>query len=161
MSPRVYLLRKWQWNRVIYKTSQKSKFQLAQTTKNIYGTEDGCAYSKIRYFSHISDNDETWHIYILPKEDPKNLFIIWPSPWVLLISTFFSPEINSFHYSGRDTQKMHFLYKNYNSFDFLWLLKDFLNKHDCNFGDVSQIKVFWNKDYNLIISVHDVNNKNL
>ena len=34
-------------------------------------------------------------------------------------------------------------------------LKGLFNKHECNFGDVSQIKIFWNKDYN------DVTNKNL
>ena len=33
-----------------------------------------------------------------------------------------------------------FLYKNKNSFDFLWFLKGFLNKHDCNFDHASQIK---------------------
>ena len=25
--------------------------------------------------SHVSYNDETWHSYILPKEDPKNVQI--------------------------------------------------------------------------------------
>ena len=35
-----------------------------------------------------------------------------------------------------------FLYKNYDSFDFLSLLKGFLNKHDCNFDDFSQMKIF-------------------
>ena len=49
------------------------------------------------------------------------------------------------------------LYKNNNYFAFLWFLKSFLNKHDCNFDDVIQIKMFWSKDYTVIISVHDSN----
>ena len=54
-----------------------------------------------------------------------------------------------------------FLYKNYDSFDFLLWLKGFLNKHDRNVDDVCQMKMFSNKDYNVIISVHDVPKKNL
>ena len=38
---------------------------------------------------HISYNDETWHIYTLPKEDPKTIRITWHTPWVLLTSAFF------------------------------------------------------------------------
>ena len=39
--------------------------------------------------SYISYNDETWHSYTLPKEDPKNIWITWHTRWVLLISAFF------------------------------------------------------------------------
>ena len=38
--------------------------------------------------SHIPYNDETWHSYTLPKEDPKYIWITWHTPWVLLTSTF-------------------------------------------------------------------------
>ena len=34
-------------------------------------------------------NDETWQGYILPKEDPKNIWITWQTSWFLLISAFF------------------------------------------------------------------------
>ena len=30
--------------------------------------------------SHISYNDETWHSYALPKENPKNIWITWHTP---------------------------------------------------------------------------------
>ena len=39
--------------------------------------------------SHISYNVEAWHRYTLPKEDPKNIWITWHIPWVLLRSAFF------------------------------------------------------------------------
>ena len=35
-----------------------------------------------------------------------------------------------------------FLYKSYDSFDFFLLLKSFLNKHDSNVDDDSQMKMF-------------------
>ena len=41
----------------------------------------------------ISYNDETWHSYTLPKEDPKIIWILWHSPW-----SIFSPEIKTFCY---------------------------------------------------------------
>ena len=40
--------------------------------------------------SHISYNDETWHSYTLAKEDPKNIWITWHTPWVLLTSAYFT-----------------------------------------------------------------------
>ena len=42
-----------------------------------------------KIFSHISYNDETWHGYTLPKEDPKNIWITWHISCVLLTSAFF------------------------------------------------------------------------
>ena len=49
-----------------------------------FGAAHGCG----RYLSHISYNDETWHSYTLPKEGPKNIWIAWHIPWVLLTSAF-------------------------------------------------------------------------
>ena len=46
--------------------------------------------------SQISYNDETWNIYILPKEDPKNVWITWHNPWVLVTSTFFHRKSANF-----------------------------------------------------------------
>ena len=40
--------------------------------------------------THISYNDETWHSYTLSKEDPKNIWITWHTPCVLLTSAFFT-----------------------------------------------------------------------
>ena len=39
--------------------------------------------------SLISHNDETWRSYTLPKEDSKNIWITWHTPWVQLTSQFF------------------------------------------------------------------------
>ena len=39
----------------------------------------------------IYHNDETWHSYTLPKKDPKNpknIWIMWHTPWVLLAPGF-------------------------------------------------------------------------
>ena len=30
-----------------------------------------------------------WQIYTLPKEDPKNIWITWHTPWILLTSALF------------------------------------------------------------------------
>ena len=67
--------------------------------------------------------------------------------------------------------KIAFWYIISNSFNFSWVFKDCFNEHGYNFDDVSKndykcqqknllkMKVFWNKDYNVIISLHDVTNK--
>ena len=42
----------------------------------LFGVAQGWGWQKAPPFqnlSHISCNDETWHTYILPKEDPKNI----------------------------------------------------------------------------------------
>ena len=49
----------------------------------------------------------------------------------------------------------------------MWIFKDCSNKHGYSFDGVSKmanlgllkIKMFWNKGYDFIISVHDVSNK--
>ena len=46
--------------------------------------------------SHISYNDETWLSYTSPKEVPKNIWITWHTPWVLLTSAFFHPKSANF-----------------------------------------------------------------
>ena len=40
------------------------------------------------FLSHVSYNDETWHSYTWPKEDPKNIWIAWHNPCVLLTLGF-------------------------------------------------------------------------
>ena len=58
----------------------------------IFGAADGWGggppLSKI---CHTSYNDETWHSYTLPKEDPKNMNHVTPTPppRLLLTSAFF------------------------------------------------------------------------
>ena len=53
--------------------------------------------------SHISYNDETWHICTLPKEDPKKIWITWYTLWVLLVSAIFHRKSVNFAIS-RNTE---------------------------------------------------------
>ena len=39
--------------------------------------------------TQIFYNDEPWHCYILPKENPKKLQYRWHVPWILLTSVLF------------------------------------------------------------------------
>ena len=79
------------------------------------------------------------------------------------IATFLL-EISKFCYIKKlDTDS---ILKISNSFHFSWVFKDFLNKNGYNFDDVSrptpgllEIKVFWNKGYDVIVSVQDVTSK--
>ena len=49
--------------------------------------------------SHISYNDETRHWYTSPKEDPKEIWVTWHTPWVLLTSGFFHRKSTYFDIS--------------------------------------------------------------
>ena len=49
-----------------------------------------------KILSHISYRDETWHNYILPKEDPKSILIKWGTPWVLPTSALFYQKSANF-----------------------------------------------------------------
>ena len=44
---------------------------------------------QISYLFLYSVEITCWHSYTLPKEDPKNIWITWHTPWVLLTSVFF------------------------------------------------------------------------
>ena len=64
-------------------------------------------------------------IYVLPKEDTKNILITWNSPWVLLTSAFFDRKLEILLY-----QKIQILiafwYIICNSLNIFWVLKDVL-----------------------------------
>ena len=69
---------------------------LALFRMGIFGAADrwegGRAGKKVQLpynLSHISYNNETCHSYTLPRKDPKNIWMTWHIPWVLLISAFF------------------------------------------------------------------------
>ena len=80
---------------------------------------------------HIFYNNETWHSYIVPKEDPKNIKI--HNPEFCWCHYFFSPA--TFFVISRNTD----IDCISNSFNFFWVRKRCLNKHGCNFYDVSKI----------------------
>ena len=77
--------------------------------------------------------------YTLPEEDPKNVWITWHTHWVLLTSAFF-------HWKSAKIVSIKIIIILMMSAKLATL--GFLN-----------IKVFWNKGYNVIVSVHDVTNK--
>ena len=70
--------------------------------------------------------------------------------------SIFSSEISKFYYIKK--------YRYWLSFNFSLVSKDCPNKYGHNFDDVIKmatpgflkIKFFWNKDYDLIIPIHDV-----
>ena len=94
----------------------------------------------------------------LTKEDPKDIWITSHTSRVLLTSTFFSPEISKFCYIKKYRYRLHF--------DFFEPLKIILINvvtilimaaKMATLGPL-KIKVFWNKDYDVITSVHYVTN---
>ena len=118
--------------------------------------------------SHISYNVETWHSYNLPKEDSKNIWITWHTHWVLLTSAFSHLKSANFAIPRNIARyRLHF------GTLFLILLIFFESLKIVLINMVTilmmsakmatpgllKITVFWNKGYDVIISVHDVTNK--
>ena len=117
--------------------------------------------------SQISYNDKTWHGYTLPKIDPKNIWITWHTPWILLISAFFTRNQQILLHQEIQIW-IAFWYIISNSFKFYyWIFKDCFNKHGYNLmmpaniaaPGFRKIKVYWKKDYGVIISTNDVPSK--
>ena len=125
----------------------------------------GTPTAKLKIAQKVSCNDETWHSYTLPKEDPKNKLITWSSSWVLLKSAFFHQKLANFAISRVQILiAFHYIISNY--FNILWVFKDVLinlvtilmmSAKMASLG-LLQIKVFENKDYDIIVSTHDVIN---
>ena len=118
----------------------------------------------MRNLSHISYNDETWHGYALSKEDPKNVWVTWYIPWVLLTSEFFHWESANAAIS-RNTDTDSIWYIIFNSLfessiiveiNMVQILK--MSAKIATLG-LLKIKVLWNKVYDVIIFIHDVNKK--
>ena len=69
----------------------------------------------------MSYNNETWHAYNLPKENPKNIWNTWHTPWDLVISAFFHKKLAMFA-TSRNTDIDCILIRNFKFF-FLESLK--------------------------------------
>ena len=117
--------------------------------------------------SHITYYDEIWHSYILPKSNPKNIWITWHMSWVLLTSAIFHRKSANFAIS-RNTRVDCILIQNFLIFlTFLESLKIVLIKKVAILmmsakvatPGLLKIRVFWNKGYNVIIYVHEITNK--
>ena len=87
--------------------------------------------------SHISCNDETWHSYTLPKEDPKIYESRDTPPDFCWHQHFFTGNQQILLYQEIQIY-IAFWYIIYNSFNFSWVFQDFLNKPGYDFDDVSK-----------------------
>ena len=67
--------------------------------------------------------------YTLPKEDPKNIWIMWHTLWVLLTQHCLTRNQQILLYQETQIQI---------SFWHTWVFKIFFNKSGCNFDDVSK-----------------------
>ena len=117
--------------------------------------------------TYICYHGETWHNYTLSKEDPKSIWItwnLWNTPWVLLTSLFFHRKLVTFVISRNTDIDCILIHKKSNSFTFFESLKVVLinmvvilmmSAKLAALGFL-KIKVFWNKGYDVIISVHDI-----
>ena len=115
---------------------------------------------------HISHNDETWRSYTLPKRFKKYINHVTRTLNSAEISIF-SPEISNFFCIKKYRYRLHF------NTEFLILLTVFESLTVVLIKVVAilmmptklatlgllEIKVFWNKVYDVIISAHDVINK--
>ena len=104
--------------------------------------------------------------YTLPQEDPKNIWITWRIPWVLLTSAFFTENQQILLYQEIQ-MKISFWCVISNFFKLFWVFKDWLKNmvtilmtsaKMATLG-LFKIKLLWNNSYDVIIPVHDVTNK--
>ena len=116
--------------------------------------------------THICHNYETWHSYAIPKEDPKNIWITWH----LLSSadiSIFSQEISKFCYIKKYGYRFHFSTWFLIILTFLESLKIVLinmvtiliMSAKMATPGLLKLKIFWDKLYDVIISVHDITNE--
>ena len=71
----------------------------------------------LKSVTHIRHN-ETSQSYTLPKEDPKNIWVTWHTPWALLTSVFFHQEWPNFSIS-RNTDTGFVLMHNFRFFQII------------------------------------------
>ena len=105
--------------------------------------------------------------YTLPKTDPKNIWITWDIPWVLLTSAIFHQKSANFAISRNkcidcifDT-KFSVLLTFLESFKIVLIRKVtiFMMSAKMATPGLLKITIFWNKGYDVVISVYDVTNK--
>ena len=98
--------------------------------------------------------------YTLPKEDPKNIWIMWHTLWVLLTQHCLTRNQQILLYQETQIQI---------SFWHTWVFKTVLitlvvilmMSAKITTSGLLKITVFWNKGYGVIIHIHEVINKTL
>ena len=135
---------------------------MTKSAKRAFDTFCGWVGAKrplsVKSVTHIH---EPWHSYTLPKEDPKDIWITWHTPWVLLTSAFFIGNQQTLLY--QEIQK----YIISNPFNFSWIFKDLLinvviilmMSAKMATSGFLRITIFWNKSYDVKILVLDVTNR--
>ena len=117
---------------------------------------------------HTSHNGETWHSYTLPKEDLKIIWITWHTHWVLLKSAFSHLKSANFAIPRNIARyRLHFgtlfliLLIFFESLKIVLINMVTILMMSAKMATVGliKIKVFWNKGYDIAISVHDVSSK--
>ena len=101
-----------------------------------------------------------WKSYTLSKRDPKNVWFTWHTPWVQLISVFFTENKQILLYQEIQIYIPFYL-------TFIESLKVFLINivtiliisAKISTPDFLKIKVFGNNGYDVIIYVNDITNK--
>ena len=115
--------------------------------------------------SHTSYNDETWHSYTLPKVSEYMNHVRYPLSSAG-ISIFSRGNQHILLYQKVQIETAFWcIISNY--FNFFWVFKDFFNKNgyylmmSAKMATLGLFKanLFWNKGYDIIIYVHDVNKK--
>ena len=110
----------------------------------------------LKSVTHISYNDETWHSYTSTKKDPKNICIMWHTPWVLLTSPFFTGNQQILLYQEIQI-KVTFWYIISNSFNFFFqslkivLINMLMMSAKMGTLGLLKINAWWNKGYDVII----------
>ena len=132
-----------------------------------HGWGGGKKAKKAPSLKSVTDILQWWNLakLYLPEEDPKNVWLKWHNPSVLLTSTFFHQKSANFAIS-RNTDIDCILIYNF-QFLFLESLKIILIKMVKNLRmsakmaalGILNIKLFWNNGYDVIISVHNLTNK--
>ena len=78
----------------------------------------------LKLVTHLT-NDETWHSYTLPKEDPKNIWITWHTLWVFLLVPACFHRKSAYFAISRYKDVGCILYIISNCFNLFWVF----NKH--------------------------------
>ena len=110
-----------------------------------------------------------WNLALLTlsKEDPKDIWTTWHSPGVLLTSAFFQRKSANFAISRKYRYTLHFdtwfliILTLFESLELVLknMVTILMMSAKMAFPGLLKIKVFWNKGYDVIISVHELTNK--
>ena len=122
-----------------YQKYQNNDFLMTLLWRNLSFYQKAPSPSPLPKICHTHPTMMKLGSYTLPKKEPKNIWITWYTPCVVLTSAFFHQKSANFAIS-KNTDFYCILAHNFWFFKlFLSLQGDFFNKHGYNFDDVSKI----------------------